>query len=49
MEQKILLIMDFKLTFDTRHTHACTFIEKDMSHLSGGMKRKFKSLVSFIL
>ena len=49
MESKILSIMNFKLTFDTRYTHACSVIENHNTYISGSSRKKFKSMVAFML
>jgi hypothetical protein len=47
MEEKVLSLMNFKLTFETRYTHAGMLIEKELSY--GPNARKLKSLIVFLL
>lgn len=47
MEEKILSLMGFKLTFPTRFTHSGMIMERELSY--GPNARKLRSLVVFLL
>jgi hypothetical protein len=47
MEEKILSLMGFRLTFDTRYTHGFMVVEKELSY--GTNAKKLKSLIVFLL
>ena len=47
MEEKILSLMGFRLTFGTRYTHGFMVVQKELSY--GTNARKLKSLIVFLL
>ena len=49
MEEKVLSMMNYKLTFKTRFSHAAMLMEKEKNIAIGSQKKKFKSLISFLL